>query len=292
MCDKPKVDNSAQEAQAREAERARQEQLEREKRIRKGERDIRNIFEGGRYQVDTETETRALERPKIAFVAGDAVTQQQGRGDGAFTTGTPDQFSVGDKFFDTREAARDFRKALPREETIETPVFARSKGIQPILDQRENALRAYFAPQVEEQFEDASDDLVNALARNGLLRSSVNDEKTADLASAFARRSAEVESDIQGRVSEAERQFANERSALEATLRSTGNREASTAASLTAFERLAKAPNDLTALPALFTGAADGIGTFRNAQEIASLNNEIRKLEPRLRTGTGGTIVN
>ena len=153
-------------------------------------------------------------------------------------------------------------------------------------------MRGFFAPQVEEQFEDASDDLVNALARNGLLRSSVNDERTADLASAFTRRSAEVESDIQGRVADTRRQFANERSALEATLRSTGNREASTASALTAFERLAEAPNNLTALPALFTGAADGIGTFRNAQEIASLNREIRKLEPRLMTGTGGTIVN
>ena len=46
MCDKPKVDTSAQDAQAREAERARQEQIAREARIRKGERDIRNIFEG------------------------------------------------------------------------------------------------------------------------------------------------------------------------------------------------------------------------------------------------------
>jgi len=130
----PDVDDSPLRFQQSEAARARAQEEARQLRIAEGMRQIAAIFEGGEFAPVT-NEIEATEVPG-----------EFGKRFPGFTAPDPSTFQRG-----------------------ETQTF---EGLQPVLDQRRDALEGFLVPQLEDQFDDARDDLTFSLARSGQLTSS------------------------------------------------------------------------------------------------------------------------
>lgn len=264
MCGAPEVDRSAQEQAEADAKRARAEEKAREKEIRKGTRHINNIFDGGRYRVGTETAQERVERPTIERIIQEAEPTQVvgGRNEGASVPGSRIiRFKVGDQEFDSRDEARDFRRSLPRTRDVQKDVFAVSEGVQPFLDQRRGALADFFLPQLDEQYDDAGEDLLAAHARAGTLHSSSYVENASDLERQFALAGAKVQSDIEADVARTAQRFDQERSALIAELRANADRSAATQGAQRVIQNIQAEPPDFNPLPSLFEGVTASIGS-------------------------------
>lgn len=326
---KPKVDNSALEFQKKEAERARKEEERRQARIEAGLRDIAAIFEGGRYRSGVNESTEAVEVPELIALGSDGnpyvpppktgtgaggnpnAGTERDNGGGAPggnsvranpNSGTerdngvtpdligPSAFQVGDRIFETRDAAEKYLEGLPTERTVRTPEFSKSKGIRPYLRQRRKAQRDFLYPQLDEQQERASDDLINALAGAGLLRSSVKNDRTADLDREFAVASAKIASDIDADIAATKSNFEAQRQQLEAGLRASGDRSSATDAALRTFDNQTQEVPDFSIIPSLFEGATAGIGSAAQGYRAGDLRRRIDENIPALRSSAGTTI--
>ncbi len=293
MCKGPKVDTTARDQAAADAKRAREAERARATEIRKGTRTINNYFDGGRVRTGTKEVVNKLDRPtieRITQAGSPEVVTQFGRGDG--TTVTPAVpsvlFKVGDEEFDSRDAARAYRKDLPRTETVTEDVFDRVEGVAPYLSQREQALRDFNFPQLDQQRDDAEENLGYALARSGLLRSSVANERRSDLDNEFDLAGAKIESDIANDISSTKQRFEKERNALLPELRATGDRSAAGESSQRTIQNLTSDAPDLSPLPALFEGVTAGIGSAAQGFRNGSLFNQINSSSmPR----TSGRII-
>lgn len=294
MCKGPKIDTTAQEQAQEDARRARLAEQERSREIRKGTRDINNLFDGGRYRVGTQEVTQRVERPEIERITQDArpeILNTFGRGDGNadITPAVPGTlFRVGTNDFDTIQEARDFRRGLPRTETVTEDVFARSEGIAPYLELREGALRDFYFPQLDQERDDASEGLGYALARSGLFNSSVANERRNDLDNEFALAGAKIESDIASDISSTKQRFEDQRNALLAELRATGDRSAAGEAGTRIIQNLSSDAPDLNPLPALFEGVTAGIGSAARGFNNGTL---FRQLDTASTANSRGRII-
>lgn len=293
MCKGPKVDTTARDQAAADAKRAREAERARSKEIRLGSRDINRYFDGGRVRTGTKEVVNKLEIPGIERILQEGSpesVQQFGRGNGTrVTPAVPSTlFKVGDESFDTIDAARAYRKALPRKETVAEDIFTRVEGISPYLGQREQALRDFNFPQLDQQKDDAEENLGYALARNGLFNSSVRNERLSDLDNEFSLAGAKIESDIAADISSTKQTFENQRNALLAELRATGDRSAAGESSQRVIQNLTSDAPDLSPLPALFEGVTAGIGSAVSGFNNGSLFNQVNKASmPR----TSGRII-
>lgn len=278
MCifSKPKVDDTALKQQQADAKRARQEEAARQRQIEKGMQDIAALFEGGRYRTGTETVRERTGRPEIVVVPGTQGAPSLGgeHFDGVATS-TPRQFTVGDKSFNTRAEAQEYRKTLSPFTEREKPTFAVAEGLQPFLDQRRAALEGFQFPQLDQQAANAEEQITFALARSGLGRSTVASEKRTDLNREMQLASAKIAADIDADIAQTRSRAEQERRALEAGLRSTGDRAGAADAATRAVENItADAPN-FTILPDLFGGVASSIGATRRGFETGAINRRI-----------------
>lgn len=293
MCKGPKVDTTARDQAAADAKRAREAERARSKEIRLGSRDINRYFDGGRVRTGTKEVVNKLEIPKIERIfqqGSPEVILQSGRGDGTnVTPAVPSTlFNVGDESFDSLEAAREYRKGLPRKETVTEDVFTRVDGINPYLEQREEALRGFNFPQLDQQKDDAEENLGYALARNGLFGSSVRNERLSDLDNEFSIAGAKIESDIASDISSTKQNFENQRNALLAELRATGDRSAAGEGAQRTIQNLTSDAPDLSPLPALFEGVTAGIGSAVSGFNNGTLFNQVNRASmPR----TSGRII-
>lgn len=293
MCifSKPKIDNTAQRQQQEDAKRARQEEAARQRQIDKGMQDIAALFEGGRYRSGTREVRERTGRPGIEVIAATQGAPSMGgeNFDGA-TTGTPRQFKVGDKSFNTRAEAQEYRRTLDPFTTREKPVFTETEGLQPFLDQRREALEGFQFPQLDQQAAEAGEQIDFALARSGLMRSTVASDKRTDLAREMGLASAKIAADIDADIAQTRNRAEQERRALEAGLRSSGDRAGAADAATRAVENITSDAPNFSILPDLFGGVASSIGNVRQGFETGAINRRIDEVT-RGFGGREGTVV-
>lgn len=163
------------------------------------------------------------------------------------------------------------------------------EGVQPFLEQREQAQRDFYMPQLDQQFGKAKDDVTFALSRAGLLDSTVAGERQADLSEKFALERgsilARIASDIAGQKTNLNQQ----RSAIEAGLRASGDASQAADQALSAAVTFRQDQPTLDPLGNLFYGISEGIGAARTGQEV----DRIRRLArpSPLNTSNAGRLV-
>lgn len=144
-------------------------------------------------------------------------------------------------------------------------------GMQPVLDQRRQAMEGFYLPQLDEQFTDAKDDLTYALARAGQLSSSTAGQKQADLSRSFALNKASIEGDIQADLASTQTRMNQQRQGLEAALRASGDSTAASNAALQSAVTFREDIPKLNPIGNIFYGLAEGIGAVKNGYETGRI---------------------
>lgn len=157
-----------------------------------------------------------------------------------------------------------------------------------ILDQRRGAMEGYYLPQLDKRFADAKDDLTFALARSGQLTSSTAGQRQADLAEAFGLERAGIESNINSDLTTTQNSLQQQRQALEASLRASGDATAASNNALAAVTTFRDDTPTLNPIGDIFYGFADGIGSARDGYEAGSISR-IATPNP-LSSGTGRVV--
>lgn len=229
MCGKPKVDTTYQDFQIAEAARSRAEEDARKARIDEGMKEIAAIFGGGEY---------------VPYI-------------GEFkATG----LNTGDKKYKDDVWAFE----MPTERG-EARVY---EGMTPYLEQRRKAQMDYYMPQLDRRRDDAQEQLTFALARAGLLNSTGAGERQADLSEDYALQRGSLLSRIASDIAGTQTQMNQQRSAIEAGLRASGDATAAANQALQAAVTFRQDQPQLDPLGHLFYGIAEGIGAARNGQEV------------------------
>lgn len=241
MCGgKPKVDTSYQDFAIEEANRARAEETARQARIARGMEEIKAIFEGG--PVVREGNFGGDPGSFMVGSVANAMAQLPKDGSGKPTTDLKSMFGLDG----------------------ETKTY---EGMQPVLDARRAAMEGFYVPQLEKQFGGAKDDLTFALSRAGQLTSSVAGKKQGDLSEAFALERSGIESDINADVARTRSQMNQQRAALEAALRSSGDATAATNAALQSAVTFRQDSPTMNPIGNLFYGLSQGIGSVQQGFE-------------------------
>lgn len=297
MClSKPKVDNSALEFQKEESARARAEETARQARIAEGMKQIAAIFDGGEFAPALDpleaVKVEQIENPAYLEALANLQSEQtarepnsDGRGAGGTTTAVVPG-TLPPRFIPSVPGAKVGDFVIPDNiRRGETQTFA---GLQPVLDERRAALEGFLVPQLEKQFGDAKDDLTFALARSGQLTSSTAGTRQGDLSEAFALNRADIDSQIQGDVSNTRSRINQQRQSLEAALRASGDQTASTNNALATATTFRQETPSLSPLGNLFSGLATGIGAVQQGFE----NGRITRLATPnpLGNGTGRVV--
>ena len=144
-------------------------------------------------------------------------------------------------------------------------------GMAPILDQRRSAMEGFYLPQLDRKYAEKKDDITYALARAGLGTSTTAGEKQADLSEAFGLQRGAIFKDINANISAAESGMQNQRSALEAQLRATGDATAATNAALSRATSFSQEQDKVNPIGNIFAGLAQGIGAAKNGFGIGQV---------------------
>lgn len=264
---KPKVDNSALDFQKEQAARARAEEQARQARIAEGMNQIASIFDGGEYR-----------KPVGEQEVGSKISPEwQAWQDAGGVQTVTQKFAKGDREREVTFSAPEPQKLISAVEgkeigdMIPTYETRESAGMQPVLDQRREALTEFLVPQLEDQYEDATDDLTFSLARSGQLNSSTAGTRGSDLAQAFALNRADVDSTIQGDVANTRSRMNQQRQSLEAALRASGDQTATTNNALATAGTFRQETPSLSPLPNVFQGLSTGIGAAQQGYESGRL---------------------
>lgn len=327
MCDGPDPSDSSDsilDYQKKEAARARQEERERQKSINQGNRRIDAIFDGGRYVSEVNEVSRTpLEITKVPGT-NTAPGGATGRGDDRLTVqemmgmgysrqdalqewnypgstgiaqdlaegaaqGSPTTFKVGDKTFASRSAAK--RYANKNADVEYEKVWDRSAGMDPLLDQREKAIRSFYSPQIRESAQSAREQLMYSLARAGLSSSSVRRERMADLDADVALQKGQLDNRVAADRAEAKSGLEAERASLKANLLSTADASEAVNAALTRMSNFAESVPTLDPLGDVFAGTAEGIGQTYNGYRSGQLVGQVDDARSTYNIGSSGRSV-
>lgn len=298
----PDVDTSYQDFAIAEAERARLEEEARQGRINSGLDHIRAVFEGGTYApIDyaatdaarSSATTSATSEWQALIDAFNSATQPTTRPTGGGGGGggdvvrpttpagpTPTNPGTLEDFLST--ALSGFQPIRGPEQTYQ--------GMQPVIDQRETAMRDYYLPQLETERGKASDEMVFALSRAGLLNSTAAGEKTADLNRAYALQRGGILSDIAQDIAGTRSSMAQNRASIEAGLRASGDASLAADQALNSAVTFRQDIPDLNPLGNIFYGLSEGIGSANQGFQTGT----IRRLSTPnpIRSGSGRNITN
>jgi hypothetical protein len=227
MCN-PKVDTSYQDFSISEAGRARAEEEARQLRIKEGMDHIRAVFEGGEYAAPEQM-------PGFRNLYGD-----------------DDNYKNDEWVVDTVTG-----RLAP------TPYA----GMNPVLAQRDAALRGYYFPQLDREKGRAQDDLTYALSRAGLLNSTAAGTKQADLMNAYAMERGKILSNIASDLSGTKTRMNQSRAAIEAGLRASGDASQAAQQALSSAVTFREDMPTLNPISNIFYGLASGIGAARQGAE-------------------------
>ena len=167
---------------------------------------------------------------------------------------------------------------------------AGSGGMQPLLAAREEALRGFYLPQLDQKRDKAAEDLTFALSRAGLLNSSSAGEKQADLGEAYSLEKAGVLGDIASDIAGTRTAMNQNRASIEAGLRASGDATAASNQALAAADTFRADSPKLSPLGDIFYGTAAGIGAARQGYDTGAVR---RMMAPSpLRAGSGRNVRN
>jgi len=286
----PEVDTTYQDFQMAEAERRRAEEEARQARIDEGMRHIAAIFEGGDFTTPAVYETVTTQEnlppewrytgPQygdIARVAKERLEKNQLQYADMYQ-----KMGLWDLVSGTGPDVTEERLVSPEE----TKTY---EGMQPFLDQRRQAMEDYYTPQLDEQKADAEKELTFALARAGLLNSTVADEKQADLSQRFGLESGSILSKIASDIAGQKTRMNQQRASIEAALRASGDQSAAANQALQAAVTFREDAPEMNPLGHLFYGLSEGIGAARNGAEIAKTREALRAKSPF--SGSAGRTV-
>lgn len=316
----PSVDTSYQDFQIKEAERARMEEEARQARINEGLGQIEAIFEGGTYtppaatpeavygvdpaaQAAYDAEVAAAQaamQPQMPFQPIVPAPTDWGASPG-FTPVAPTQPTAqptGGRP-ENNSPQNTFSPMLtvgppPTEGWYTTPGAPGSnpvtyEGMDPLLEQRRQAQEGYYLPQLEKQASNAADQLVYALSRAGQLNSSTAGVRQADLSEEMALQQGDIMSKIAADVAATQTQMNQQRSAIEAGLRASGDNSAAADAALQSAVTFQQDQPELSTLGPLFAGITEGIGLYQNAAEAERIR---RAATPQpINTGSSARVV-
>lgn len=136
---------------------------------------------------------------------------------------------------------------------------------------RRDAFMGAYTPQIEDQYGDAKDALLFALANAGLVKSSVAAERQTKLNSQRDLAFADITSKAQADQTALAGQVQSQKSALISQLNATGDSEAATNLANSQTKILSQDAPKIESLGALFSGIADGIGNYQIGQQRAQL---------------------
>lgn len=131
----------------------------------------------------------------------------------------------------------------------------------PFFDRRKQAYISYAMPQVEDQYNNALTTLTSALARSGLMQSSVAARKSGDLSKQYSLQRQNVVDQGLDAATSARRDLENSRSALVTDLYATAD-PAAAAASAQARAKIATQQPSYSPLGMLFQNAASGLADY------------------------------
>lgn len=152
------------------------------------------------------------------------------------------------------------RQAKIREGTTRVNSIFDGQFNEPYFDGRRQAYIDYANPQLEDQYGDAQKELTFALARSGLLDSSVRGEKTADLQKRYDLSKQEIADKALAYSGESKTAVEDARSNLIATLNATGDAEGAASGAINRASALSK-PAAFSPLSSLFADFTAGLGT-------------------------------
>lgn len=131
----------------------------------------------------------------------------------------------------------------------------------PFFDRRRQAYVSYAMPQVENQYTDALTNLTAALARSGLMQSSVAARKGGDLTKQYSLQRQNVVDQGLDASTQARRDIENSRSGLVSDLYATAD-PAAAAAGAAARAKIATQQPSYSPLGMLFQNAASGLADY------------------------------
>jgi hypothetical protein len=170
-------------------------------------------------------------------------------------------------------AAEEARQQAVREATGRVDqTFARFDD--PFFRQREQAFTQYAMPQADDQYARARQQLVFALADNGLTRSSVAADQAADLDKQFGQRRVEIADQARGYGQQARAEVEGARSNLVNQAQATGDAALAGTGAVNEAARLSAAPT-FSPLGALFQNVGAGIGTARSVREADAVRTAL-----------------
>jgi hypothetical protein len=286
----PDVDRSAQYAAELQNYLSRATEKARQQRIDFGLDQLDAIFDGGTYhkgftQVDptdiqggqTFTTPAGVRLSSTTVGRGDEtrdILTRKPYGEKTVNTG----FKAGDKTFANRAAAEDWlRRNKPDPTIAPTGPAQTSAGFGGLADQRKQAYLDFYQPQLNQQRDNARDQLTFALSRAGLLDSTAAGKKTADLNTQFGIRQGEITSGANQEATRTRGQVQDARAALESQLRASGDASGTIDAGLSRADILRQEQPAFSPLGELFGGLFSGIGQvaqgYQNAQLARRLAN-------------------
>ncbi len=161
-------------------------------------------------------------------------------------------------------------------------------GMQPYLDQREQAQMDFYMPQLDQQFQDTTRDLTFALNDAGLLTSSVAGDRQADLTEGYALEEGKILADIASDIAGQTTMMNQQRSSIENSLRASGDQTAAIDQSLASMDSFAQDAPTLDPLAPLFTSILQGIGAGYQGYQTGST---VRSTRPQPLTTSYGRNV-
>jgi hypothetical protein len=155
-------------------------------------------------------------------------------------------------------------------------------GVEPILAARKKAQEQFYLPQLDEQRDEAKEQLVYALARAGQGVSTTAKKRNVEVDEGFNRERAGVHSKIAADISEARGDYEQQRQSLESQLRASGDATAATQAATRGMAMFAKDAPELRPLENALLGLTTGIGGAKQAYDVAQIRQRAQ----------GGSTVN
>lgn len=162
------------------------------------------------------------------------------------------------------------------------------EGMGDVLGQRRTAMEGFYRPQLDQQFRDAKDSLAFSLARAGQLASSTAGRRQGDLANAFALQGAALEGDIASDLASTQQRMNQQRAGIESALRASGDASSAADSALNTAVSFRQDQPALSPLGPLFYGLGEGIGAYRQGQQVGQVR---RMATPSpLSAGTGRRV--
>lgn len=301
MCNRPNIDTSIADEQARQAEEARAREAARRQRIQEGSQAVDAIFDGGRYRAGWENpDTPGIRRVANGGTYDPALVRRIGSASGAelaaaraemgaatvedllsaSASGVPTpSFRFMGETYDTRSAARDARQAYINENR--TPIMSeRFDGMKPLLKAQRASLRGQMIPELMTQRDDARERTELALAERGLNLSSVMDQARADIANRFAKGRADVKSRIGDAVMRTKGQLMDQKGQIKSALRSSADAGAAIEDAVGRMEIIGRTTPQVDPLGDVFWGVGAGAQAVQQGQANDAYRREVERLRP------------